>query len=142
MTTRTADAEGFVTDDSIAWYLARARGGTGLITVEMASPERAGRHRIGTAMLQLELPARARIQRGIPMEFTQREGLKPVRAVAPSESRSLESGPVENFQSAGKLPVAGSTAAVRRKSGVAMLAFADADPAPANLLLHSVIVPP
>src|SRR5258708_32024309 len=45
MTTRTADADGFVTDDSIAYYLARARGGTGLITVEMASPERAGRHR-------------------------------------------------------------------------------------------------
>lgn len=26
MTTRTADAEGYVTDDSIAYYLARARG--------------------------------------------------------------------------------------------------------------------
>ena len=45
MTTRTADGEGFVTDDSIAYYLARVRGGTGLITVEMASPEKAGRHR-------------------------------------------------------------------------------------------------
>src|SRR5712671_4900878 len=45
MTTRTADAEGYVTDDSIAYYLARARGGVGLITVEMASPEKAGRHR-------------------------------------------------------------------------------------------------
>ncbi len=45
MTTRTADAEGFITDDSIAYYMARARGGTGLITVEMASPEKAGRHR-------------------------------------------------------------------------------------------------
>jgi 2,4-dienoyl-CoA reductase-like NADH-dependent reductase (Old Yellow Enzyme family) len=45
MTTRTADAEGFVTDDSVAYYLARARGGVGLITVEMASPEKAGRHR-------------------------------------------------------------------------------------------------
>src|SRR6204780_1253311 len=45
MTTRTADAEGFVTDDSIAYYMARVRGGTGLITVEMASPEKAGRHR-------------------------------------------------------------------------------------------------
>src|SRR3979490_1327016 len=45
MTTRTADAEGFVTDDTMAYYLARARGGVGLITVEMASPERAGRHR-------------------------------------------------------------------------------------------------
>ncbi len=45
MTTRTADAEGYVTDDTVAYYLARARGGVGLITVEMASPERAGRHR-------------------------------------------------------------------------------------------------
>ena len=45
MTTRTADAEGFVTDDSVAYYVARVRGGVGLITVEMASPEKAGRHR-------------------------------------------------------------------------------------------------
>jgi 2,4-dienoyl-CoA reductase-like NADH-dependent reductase (Old Yellow Enzyme family) len=45
MTTRTADDEGFVTDDAVAYYMARVRGGTGLITVEMASPERAGRHR-------------------------------------------------------------------------------------------------
>jgi 2,4-dienoyl-CoA reductase-like NADH-dependent reductase (Old Yellow Enzyme family) len=45
MTTRAADAEGFVTDQSLAYYRARARGGVGLITVEMASPERAGRHR-------------------------------------------------------------------------------------------------
>ena len=45
MTTRTAYAEGFVTEDSVAYYLARVRGGTGMITVEMASPEKAGRHR-------------------------------------------------------------------------------------------------
>jgi 2,4-dienoyl-CoA reductase-like NADH-dependent reductase (Old Yellow Enzyme family) len=45
MTTRTADPEGLATDASLAYYAARARGGTGLITVEMASPERAGRHR-------------------------------------------------------------------------------------------------
>jgi dimethylglycine catabolism A len=45
MTTRTADDEGFVTDDCVAYYMARVRGGTGLITVEMASPEKAGRHR-------------------------------------------------------------------------------------------------
>jgi 2,4-dienoyl-CoA reductase-like NADH-dependent reductase (Old Yellow Enzyme family) len=45
MTTRTADAEGFVTEDALAYYLARARGGVGLITVEMASPEKVGRHR-------------------------------------------------------------------------------------------------
>jgi len=45
MTTRTADAEGFVTDDSVAYYMARVRGGVGMITVEMASPEKCGRHR-------------------------------------------------------------------------------------------------
>jgi 2,4-dienoyl-CoA reductase-like NADH-dependent reductase (Old Yellow Enzyme family) len=45
MTTRTADEEGHVTDDTMAYYLARARGGVGLITVEMASPEKVGRHR-------------------------------------------------------------------------------------------------
>ncbi len=45
MTTRTADADGFVTDDSIAYYMARVSGGVGLITVEMASPEKCGRHR-------------------------------------------------------------------------------------------------
>ncbi|HUD86262.1 MAG TPA: NAD(P)-binding protein [Xanthobacteraceae bacterium] len=45
MTTRTADAEGFITEDSIAYYMARVRGGTGLITIEMASPEKCGRHR-------------------------------------------------------------------------------------------------
>lgn len=45
MTTRGADAEGFVTSDTLAYYRARARGGVGLITVEMASPEKVGRHR-------------------------------------------------------------------------------------------------
>jgi len=45
MTTRTADEEGHVTDATMAYYMARVRGGVGLITAEMASPERAGRHR-------------------------------------------------------------------------------------------------
>ena len=45
MTTRTADEEGFITDATVAYYMARVRGGTGLITIEMASPEKAGRHR-------------------------------------------------------------------------------------------------
>jgi len=45
MTTRAADAEGFVTEDTLAYYQARVAGGVGLITVEMASPEKAGRHR-------------------------------------------------------------------------------------------------
>jgi dimethylglycine catabolism A len=45
MTTRLADEEGFVTDDQIAYYVARARGGVGLVTAEMAAPERCGRHR-------------------------------------------------------------------------------------------------
>ncbi|HML13674.1 MAG TPA: NAD(P)-binding protein [Xanthobacteraceae bacterium] len=45
MTTRAADAEGFVTEDAFAYYQARVAGGVGLVTVEMASPEKAGRHR-------------------------------------------------------------------------------------------------
>ena len=45
MTTRTADAEGLVTEDTLAYYLARVSGGVGLVTVEMAAPEPAGRHR-------------------------------------------------------------------------------------------------
>ncbi len=45
MTTRLADEEGHVTEHTINYYMARVRGGTGLITVEMASPTRAGRHR-------------------------------------------------------------------------------------------------
>jgi 2,4-dienoyl-CoA reductase-like NADH-dependent reductase (Old Yellow Enzyme family) len=44
MTTRTANDEGFVTDDTIAYYMARVHG-VGLVTVEMASPEKVGRHR-------------------------------------------------------------------------------------------------
>jgi len=47
MTTRAADEEGFVTAETLAYYMARVEGGTGLITVEMASPEKAGRHRRG-----------------------------------------------------------------------------------------------
>ncbi len=46
MTTRLSDLEGNVTDDTIAYYMARVRGGVGMITVEMASPTRAGRHRL------------------------------------------------------------------------------------------------
>src|ERR687890_316668 len=45
MTTRLADDAGYVTDATIAYYRARAEGGVGLITVEMASPEIAGKHR-------------------------------------------------------------------------------------------------
>lgn len=45
MTTRLADEQGHVTDDLLAYYGARAAGGVGLVTVEMSSPERAGRHR-------------------------------------------------------------------------------------------------
>jgi 2,4-dienoyl-CoA reductase-like NADH-dependent reductase (Old Yellow Enzyme family) len=45
MTTRLADEEGFVTDEAVGYYMARVRGGVGLVTVEMASPTRAGRHR-------------------------------------------------------------------------------------------------
>src|SRR5271154_6615411 len=45
MTTRLSDDEGHVTDDTVNYYMARVRGGVGLITVEMASPTKAGRHR-------------------------------------------------------------------------------------------------
>lgn len=45
MTTRAADEEGFVTEAALAYYRARAAGGTGLVTVEMAAPEAVGRHR-------------------------------------------------------------------------------------------------
>lgn len=45
MTTRLATEDGYVTDASIAYFCARAQGGVGLITVEMASPEIEGRHR-------------------------------------------------------------------------------------------------
>jgi 2,4-dienoyl-CoA reductase-like NADH-dependent reductase (Old Yellow Enzyme family) len=45
MTTRKADADGFITDPAIAYYKARAEGGVGLLTVEMAAPEKAGKHR-------------------------------------------------------------------------------------------------
>ena len=45
MTTRCADEEGFVTAHTKAYYEARAKGGVGLITVEMAAPEKCGRHR-------------------------------------------------------------------------------------------------
>jgi len=45
MTTRQADAEGHVTPGALAYYAARAMGGVGLVTVEMAAPERVGKHR-------------------------------------------------------------------------------------------------
>jgi len=46
MTTRGSDAEGNVTDQTIAYYMARVRGGVGVILVVLASPEKAGRHRL------------------------------------------------------------------------------------------------
>lgn len=45
MTTRLSDAEGHATLQSEAYYRVRAEGGTGLVTVEMAAPEPAGKHR-------------------------------------------------------------------------------------------------
>jgi 2,4-dienoyl-CoA reductase-like NADH-dependent reductase (Old Yellow Enzyme family) len=47
MTTRLADGDGHTTAALSAYYRARARGGVGLVTVEMASPELAGKHRFG-----------------------------------------------------------------------------------------------
>src|SRR5260370_40327084 len=45
MTTRKGNADGYVTAETLDYYLGRARGGVGLSTSEMASPEKAGRHR-------------------------------------------------------------------------------------------------
>ena len=47
MTTRLATPDGVVTPELIRYYVARAEGGAGLVTVEMCSPEPAGRHRAG-----------------------------------------------------------------------------------------------
>ena len=79
MTTRTADDEGFVTEDSIAYYMARVRGGTGLITVEMASPEKAGRHRRREVGIYDDrfVPGLTRLGRRNPSR--RRQGLDPAR---------------------------------------------------------------
>ncbi|MBI4271459.1 MAG: FAD-dependent oxidoreductase [Candidatus Rokubacteria bacterium] len=45
MTTRLAAPDGGVTPELIQYFVARAEGGAGLITVEMCSPDPAGRHR-------------------------------------------------------------------------------------------------
>jgi len=45
MTTRLAGPEGFVTEGTINYYRERAINRVGLVTVEMCSPEKAGRHR-------------------------------------------------------------------------------------------------
>jgi 2,4-dienoyl-CoA reductase-like NADH-dependent reductase (Old Yellow Enzyme family) len=45
MTTRLAEPSGEVTSNLISYYQERARGGCGLVMVEMASPQRHGRHR-------------------------------------------------------------------------------------------------
>src|SRR5215470_9338294 len=45
MTTRLATSDGYVTEQLIAYYAARAAGGTGVITVELCSPVPGGAHR-------------------------------------------------------------------------------------------------
>ncbi|MGW5147860.1 oxidoreductase [Rhodococcus koreensis] len=45
MTTRLATPSGEVTPELVSYYRERARGGCGLVIVEMASPQRRGRHR-------------------------------------------------------------------------------------------------
>ena len=45
MTTRLATSGGYVTEQLIAYYRARAAGGTGIITVELCSPVPGGAHR-------------------------------------------------------------------------------------------------
>ena len=67
MVTRLADAEGCVTDATVAYFKARAVGGVGLITTEMASPERVGRHRAREIGIYDDrfLPGLARLTREI-----------------------------------------------------------------------------
>jgi 2,4-dienoyl-CoA reductase-like NADH-dependent reductase (Old Yellow Enzyme family) len=45
MTSRLADAKGFATEQGLHYYAARARGGTGLIIVEMTGVDPGGAHR-------------------------------------------------------------------------------------------------
>jgi 2,4-dienoyl-CoA reductase-like NADH-dependent reductase (Old Yellow Enzyme family) len=45
MTTRLAAEDGSVTEELMSYYEARARGGVGLVTVELNSPHPGGRHR-------------------------------------------------------------------------------------------------
>lgn len=45
MTTRFADREGYATEQLIQYYATRARGGVGLVIVEMSGVDPAGRHR-------------------------------------------------------------------------------------------------
>ncbi len=45
MTTRLASKEGFVTEDLIQYYEMRAKGGAGIVTVELSSPLPSGAHR-------------------------------------------------------------------------------------------------
>jgi 2,4-dienoyl-CoA reductase-like NADH-dependent reductase (Old Yellow Enzyme family) len=60
MTTRAADADGFVTPQTLAYYAARARGGVGLVTVKMAAPKCCGRQRRRELGIHDDpLPARA-----------------------------------------------------------------------------------
>ena len=79
MTTRGSDDEGHVTDQTIAYYMARVRGGVGLITVEMASPEKAGRHRRRElGIYRRRLPARPHAP-GRRNPSRRRQGLDPAR---------------------------------------------------------------
>ncbi len=44
MTGRTVDMDGYATADGMACCKAKSEGGVGLITVELPSPEKVGRH--------------------------------------------------------------------------------------------------
>ena len=95
MTTRLADPDGRVTDDTVNYYMARVRGGVGLVTVEMASPERAGR--IGCASLASTTTSFCRACRGSPPKF--------IAAAASARSSSVTAA-----------ATLGSTSAARRRS--------------------------
>ena len=92
MTTRLADDEGYVTEALVAYYRARALGGVGLITVEMGSPERAGRHRFRELGVYDDrfLPGLERLQGGDPMEGAVEVGEHAAVGDAPEVARGRQ----------------------------------------------------
>src|SRR5215213_6255474 len=80
MTTRLSDPEDHVTADLIAYYEARARGGAGLITVEMGSPHYTSLGKCLLAFLseeeREEMLSRLRLERLTPRTITDTEGLR------------------------------------------------------------------
>ncbi|OZM77935.1 NADH:flavin oxidoreductase [Pseudonocardia sp. MH-G8] len=106
MTTRYATREGFATDETVGYYRARARGGVGLVTVEMAAPEVAGRHRFHELGIYDDkfLPGLTRIVEAIHAEGARASiqlghgGSRARRAVSGTQPVSASSMPVPVFE--------------------------------------------